>query len=94
MGNIIVAGKEVEAPFNVVNFIDNPKCKLGPRSFRKRGAEEIKGLCGIVLHTTAGIPGGSDLRPQVLKPGSGPNTNAGPKYANMWQTDLSKFGDI
>jgi hypothetical protein len=92
MGTLVVGGKELQTPFDTVTFLDNPQCKLGPRSVRKRGSDEQKGLCGIIVHTTGGIPGGKDLRPQVLKSGAGPSTNAGPKYASMWQTDLSKFG--
>ena len=92
MSNIIVGGKEIEVPFNVINFIDSSKCKLGPRSYRKRGTEEQKALCCIVIHTSRGIPGGKDLRPQVLHGGEGPDTNAGPRMAKTWQEDLSKFG--
>lgn len=92
MGTLVVGGDKFDAPFKTVTFLDTPKCKLGPRSFRKRGLEEIKTLCNVVVHTTGGIPGGKDLRPQVLKPDAGNGTNAGPKYALMWQTDLSKFG--
>jgi hypothetical protein len=92
MGTLVVAGKPLDTPFDTVTYLDNPECKLGPRSFRKRGTQEIKELCAVIIHTTAGIPGGKDLRPQLLKTGIGPNTNAGPKYSKMWQEDLSKFG--
>jgi hypothetical protein len=92
MGTLVVGGKEIKTWFDTVNYLDDPKCKLGPRSCRKRGTDEQKGLCGIIVHTTGGIPGGKDLRPQLLKAGAGPNTKAGSKYAQMWQTDLSKFG--
>lgn len=92
MGSIIANGKRVETPFSVVNFLDNPACKLGSRSYRKRTADEVRHICAIVCHSTAGIPGGRDLREQILKPGVGPNDNAGPFYSKLWQNDTSKYG--
>jgi hypothetical protein len=85
---IIAAGKDIETPFSVINFVDNPKCKLGSRSCRKRKASEK--VCGIVVHSTAGIPGGKDLREQTLMSGAGPSKDAGPFYAQMWQQDESR----
>jgi hypothetical protein len=92
MGFVIIDKEQTEVPFETVTYIDNPKCKLGNRSFRKRTKEEKDNICAIVVHSTAGIPGGKDLREQVLYEGSGESTNAGSKYAGLWQNDTSKFG--
>jgi hypothetical protein len=89
----LVANNSIEeVSFESKNFIEAPDCKLGLRSYRKRGTVEQQRLCSIIIHTTRGIPGGKDLRPQVLHSGEGPDTNAGPRMAKTWQTDLSKFG--
>jgi len=75
---LIVRGKVVEVPGLVVkSWHDVPLYRLrigvnhpdgyycGPRTVR-----------GICHHTTKGIPGGTDHRPQIIKPGAGPDGGA------------------
>jgi hypothetical protein len=92
MGTIVYNGQSVIVDFDTITFQDNPKCKLGSRSFRKRNAQEQKNICAIVCHTTKGIPGGKDLTPQTINSGSGTSSNAGPRMSATWQADKSKFG--
>lgn len=85
---IISSGQDIETPFSVVNFQDNSECMLGKNSYRKRKRDEK--VCAIVVHSTAGIPGGKDLREQTVKDGAGPCKDAGPFYAKMWNADKTR----
>jgi hypothetical protein len=51
-----------------------------------------KWVRGIVLHTTKGIPGGTDRRPQVLHRGLGPNVDAGVRCTRFWSTGVDAQG--
>lgn len=95
MPGLIIGGKEVDVPgISIRNFKDDPKLAL--RVGRSDGANDggvrtlPVGL--IVLHTTKGIPGGSDKREQVIKPGLGPNTQAEERTATFWSTDPTPSG--
>jgi hypothetical protein len=92
MGNIIYNNQEVTVSFDTITFLDDIKCKLGSRSFRKRNAQEQKNICAIVCHTTKGIPGGKDLTKQTINNEPGKSSNAGPRMCATWQADQSKFG--
>lgn len=46
----------------------------------------------IILHTTKGIPGGKDRRPQDIRPGFGPATDAGSRVARYWSRDGRQAG--
>lgn len=61
-----------------VNHPDGYYC--GPRTVR-----------GICHHTTKGIPGGSDLRPQIIKPGVGPHGGSD-ACARWWSTSPAAAG--
>jgi hypothetical protein len=75
--------------FVIQNFLDEPKFKLKPTDGKPRPNTWVR---GIVLHTTRGIPGGKDRRPQVIKPGLGPNHKRDEKVALMWSLDKRKAG--
>lgn len=47
---------------------------------------------GIVLHTTKGIPGGRDQRPQVIKPGTGPDVGRDFATARFWSGSDKQAG--
>lgn len=49
-------------------------------------------LRGIVLHTTEGIPGGADKRPQLIKPGVGPQTDIAARTNTWWSTNGTSAG--
>lgn len=91
MPGLIIGGKEVEVPgVQIRNYKDDPKLAL--RVGRSDGANDGEiprdyPTTLIILHTTKGIPGGSDKRPQVLKPGFGPDTKAEDRTAQYWSTD-------
>lgn len=93
MPGFIVRGKEVAYPGLVVkNWHDVPTYRLrigvsapdgyycGPRTVK-----------GVVHHTTKGIPGGTDQRPQIIKPGVGPNGGAD-ACARWWSTSPAAAG--
>jgi hypothetical protein len=49
-------------------------------------------LRGIVLHTTKGIPGGRDRRPQQILPGTGPDGGHDLRVARYWSGDPTRSG--
>lgn len=69
---------------DVTNWLDNPRLRLGPGDFRRRGPSEAAWVHLIVLHTTKGIPGGGDQRPQVIRPGFGPGGDAAERVVRFW----------
>lgn len=66
-----------------ISWLDNPelRLKLGSDAARRRPNTLVH---GIVLHTTKGIPGGPDLRPQEIRAGRGPHVDAGLRCARFW----------
>lgn len=87
---VIIRGAEIEVPGLLVqNFKDEPKFGLKPNDGRKRPNTWVR---GIVLHTTKGIPGGKDKRPQKIKTGNGPNHERDEKVAMMWSLDARNAG--
>ncbi len=90
---LVLRGRTVPIPgFWVQNFIDNPALKLAPMDVRPRNAREIGWIHLIVMHTTGGIPGGDDMRPQKIIPGFGTSTNAGERIVGSWTHDTTRPG--
>lgn len=90
---LILDGKAVLMPgYHIENFVDNPELRLGLGDFRPRKPLERANVHLIVMHTTGGIPGGSDLRLQVILPGFGPSTNAGERIVGSWTQDKNRAG--
>lgn len=68
MPGLVMSGREVKVPgVRVQNFRDTPSLRLDGRQRRKRRTSWIR---SVVVHTTKGIPGGSDQRPQDIRPGA------------------------
>lgn len=90
---LVLDGKAVSIPgFDIQNFVDNPALKLAPGDVRFRNPRERAFVHLIVMHTTGGIPGGTDLRPQAILPGFGPTSNAGERIVGSWTHDTSRPG--
>lgn len=88
---IIVDTVEIEIPgIKTISFRQDGRLRLrfGEDS-RRRPARDIR---GIVLHTTKGIPGGSDMRQQVIRPGFGPSVDAGLRCSRLWSTSRKNAG--
>lgn len=82
---IVIDGQKEEIPgITSVSFVDDPTLAIGDKDCRPRRGEWIR---GIVLHTTKGIPGGTDRRPQRILPGLGSSVDAGHRSANCWASD-------
>ena len=96
MPGLIIGGKEVQVPgVHVRNFKDEPKLALRVRQPGGNNDGESPRkypVSLVVLHTTKGIPGGTDTRPQVLRPGFGPDTKAEDRTASYWSTDPLQSG--
>lgn len=85
----------MEVPgFKVRNFKDEPKLALrvGRPDGGNDGKRRTLKVSMVIIHTTKGIPGGSDKRPQILHPGMGPDTKAEDRTVNYWSTDPKPSG--
>jgi N-acetyl-anhydromuramyl-L-alanine amidase AmpD len=90
--HLIVDHGEIEAAgLDVTTWRDDPSLalKLGQDGRRRRSAEKVE---HVVLHTTRGIPGGRDQRPQVIRPGLGPAGSAAEANARYWSRAGSSSG--
>lgn len=95
MPGLIIGGKEYEVPgVKIQNFKDNPKLALrvGKSDGGNDGKKRTRPVSLVVLHTTKGIPGGKDKRPQVIEPGLGPDTSAETRTTLYWSTDPTPSG--
>jgi hypothetical protein len=91
MPGVVVGGKQEQiSGLDVKSWHDVPalRIKIGEDG-RKRKTDWVRGIC---LHTTKGIPGGKDRRPQVIKPGVGPNYDAEKRVASYWAKDGRQAG--
>lgn len=86
MPGIVIAGNQEQVPgISVLSWLDNPILRLkAVEDMRQRYTPWVRAIC---LHTTKGVPGGTDNRPQVIKPGMGPFMNAAVASAKDWATD-------
>lgn len=90
---LVIGGERILAPgLDVSNFLDSPRLRLDPGDVRLRASWERSWIHLIVAHTTGGIPGGSDHRPQLVKPGLGRSSNAGERIVSSWTHDKSRPG--
>jgi hypothetical protein len=90
---IVIGGRAVRIPgLDVTNYLDDPRLRLAPGDRRMRSARERSWVHVIVVHTTGGIPGGNDLRPQVILPGLGPNSGGGQRVVASWTHDTQRPG--
>lgn len=90
---IVLAGRQIQVPgISVVNYLDDPRLRLAPGDHRRRRADERAWVHVVVLHTTAGIPGGKDLRPQLVRPGLGRSTGGGQRVVASWTHDVGRPG--
>ncbi len=81
---LVIDGADVRVPgLTVVSWRDDARLRLrmGNDGRARRPGEHVR---RIVLHTTRGIPGGSDQRPQVIHPGLGPPGMAAENNAIYW----------
>ncbi len=95
MPGLIIDGKEVLVPgISIRNFRDDQKLalRIGRPDGMNDGGVRTLPVTLVVIHTTKGIPGGTDKREQVIKPGLGPNTSAEDKTALYWSTDPTPSG--
>jgi hypothetical protein len=93
MPGLVVRGREIQVPgITVVNWHDVPRYRLriGVNHPDGRPAPGRRVL-GSVIHTTKGIPGGKDHRPQFVKPGAGP-AGGDDACARWWSTDPNPGG--
>ncbi len=88
---LVIAGKQVEVPnLTTRSWLDNPQYRLKlPEDGRHRKTGWVR---SIILHTTRGIPGGQDKRPQKILSGSGPHVDAGLRCARWWSTSSLQSG--
>lgn len=81
---VIVDGVACEVPgVPCVNWHDDPtlRLRMGNDGHKRNPATPVR---RVFLHTTRGIPGGRDQRPQVIVPGLGPPGHAAEDNAHYW----------
>jgi hypothetical protein len=88
-GFIINGIPETVTDLDCTNFLDVPELHLRKEDYRYRQRSSI---LQVVLHTTKGIPGGADLRPQEIRPGFGPHVGAGELCNRWWSKDPTPAG--
>lgn len=90
MPGLVINGAQVQIPgLNIVNYLDDPRLEI---KAPEDGTRRKSWVRSVVLHTTKGIPGGKDKRPQVIHPGLGPNTNVGLRSATYCRTNPDSRG--
>ncbi len=81
MRGVVMNGNVVPVPgMDVQNYLENPRLAITVPEDGYVSSENWRAR-NVTLHTTRGIPGGKDQRPQVLHPGLGPDTNVGERSA-------------
>lgn len=84
MPGLVINGKQVTiGGLEIDNFLDDPALRLGASDKRKRTTSE-RWVRLVVLHSSLGIPGGADTRPQTIKPGLGPGGNRAERLVRYW----------
>jgi hypothetical protein len=90
MPGVVINGAQVAVPgVSVQNWHDEPRFRLrigessGVNDGRPRTTRWVR---SIILHTTRGIPGGTDLRAQKILPGLGPVGPLAENVARYWST--------
>jgi len=87
---VIVNGALEEVPgLRILSAFDDPVFHLGREDMRHRRTSWVR---SIFLHTTKGIPGGKDHRPQLIKPGLGPLSTNAERVGRYWTSDPSSAG--
>lgn len=87
---IIINKRDYRVPDQTIqNYIDDPNLSLKPNDGKRRINTWIR---GIVLHTSRGIPGGSNKTAQKIVPGVGPNLKRDERIAKMWSLDSRNAG--
>lgn len=83
--SVVVNGKPEGVPGLLTrSWREEPRLSLVGKDVRRRKTSWVR---SVVLHTTKGIPGGDDMRPQKILPGIGPDTNVEERIARLWSTD-------
>jgi hypothetical protein len=87
---LIINGKQVLVPgLDISNWKDNPKLR---RSKEDGAARDGKWVHQVILHTTKGIPGGSDKRPQFIIAEKAPPSQKDIDVAAYWSTSDLQSG--
>src|SRR5262245_56406345 len=90
-GLVIRGAPEIVPGVTCMSWFDDKALRLG---IGEDGARRVTNtwIRAIVLHTTRGIPGGSDLRPQRILPGLGPSRNSARSVNSWWSTNGQSAG--
>lgn len=87
---LVINGKVVEVPgLTIKSWHDDPDLRKAPEDGKDRKTKWVR---QVIIHTTGGIPGGGDMRPQVLKPGAGKNTGKDFDVAKFWSGSKLQSG--
>ena len=87
---VVIDGKRELIPgLDVENFFDEPSFRLTGEDVAPRSTRWLR---QVVIHTTKGVPGGNDHRPQEIRMGIGPSMNAAERCRRTWSGSKSAGG--
>lgn len=88
---LVIDGARVLVPGVVVeNWHDNPSHRLRiPNDGRTRPHKRV---CGVVIHSTHGVPGNTDRRPQRVLAGAGKPGNGAENIVTYWSRSTASTG--
>jgi len=92
MPGLVIRGASESVPgLSSTSWLDDKglRLQIGEDGARRAPNTWIR---AIVLHTTRGIPGGSDPRPQRVLPGLGPSRNSARSVNSWWSTNGQSAG--
>lgn len=95
MSGLVIGGKQVAVAGLVIrNWFDDPalRLRIGSGGDGRRRMRDPRLIAGICLHTTKGIPGGRDKRPQKILPGLGQNLGKDGATVRYWTTSDVQAG--
>ena len=94
MGSGMVIGGRVEAipGVDVENWFDVPAYRLGIGAGLDGTTRRVEDPQLVVVHSTKGIPGGRNAKPQRFQPGAGPRGNAAEATIRYWTLSPTQAG--
>lgn len=94
MGSGMVVGGVVEAipGLDVENWHDDPAHRLGIGRGLDGTTRRVEDPQLVVVHSTKGIPGGRNQKPQAFRPGAGPRGTAAERTIRYWTLSPTQAG--
>lgn len=90
---MIVGGVRERIPdLDVENWLDDPNYRLGVGAGLDGTSRRVEAPQLAVVHSTKGIPGGKNRKPQKVLPGTGPQGTAAERVLRYWTHSPTQAG--